>query len=389
MRKTLLLVCVSTALLLFRETSNALPRFALMTGVKCGSCHVNPTGGQMRNDFGAKWGADKLPLEATKDEDFTINPQLSDNVSFGFDYRSQFIYDQHSQTSTFQAMSTALYGDVRLSRKISFYFKQDIVNGTYGGLYNGLYNGTEVYGLARILPGGWYLKGGSFLPDFGWRLDDHTAYTRGGDLGFTGAHVSRGLIFVPNYHDIGVEVGGYLGDLMITSGLFNGTGQTEPLHFEKDKAYTVKLEYMGSLASLNFRLGVSGYGFRSYKIGGITAGLATGDSNLVLMGELDWTHNAMFQSDVVENVDQMAAYAELDYRILQGIWLVGKFDAFDPLEGISDNPDGSPYNSVQRVTAGFEFFPFQFVEVRPEYRIAIEHPNNNDNVALVQMHLWF
>lgn len=389
MRSLLLLGCALLVASLVPASSSALPRFALITGAKCGSCHVNPTGGQMRTDFGTKWGDDKLPLEATKDTDFAINPQVSDNLSFGFDYRSQFIYDQHSQTSTFQAMTTALYGDFRLSRRVSFYFKQDIINGTYGGLYNGLYNGTEVYGLLRIVPGSWYVKGGSFLPDFGWRLDDHTAYTRGGDLGFTGAGFHPGLMFVPNYHDIGVEVGGYLGDLMITSGLFNGTGQTAPIDFDKDKAYTVKLQYMSSLSSLNFLVGASGYGFRSYKIGGIMAGFATGDSNLVFTGEVDWTHNAMAGTTVVENIDQMAVYAELDYRAIQGLWVTGKFDAFDPLEGISDDPAGSPSNSVQRVTLGFEFFPFPFVEVRPQYRIVIQHPSNDNNVALVQFHLWF
>lgn len=391
MRNFVLLAITAAGVFLASSTARALPRFALLMGAKCGSCHVNPTGGQIRSEYGSQWGGDKLSLQATHDDDFTFSPKLSENLSFGLDYRSQFIYDQTLKQTTFQSMTTSLYGAVRLSRKITFLFKQDLVNGTYGSAYNG----TEVYGVAKVLPGNWYIKGGLFLPDFGWRQDDHTAYVRGGDFGIvrsggSGA-VENGLIFTPNYSDLGVEVGGYLGDLMITGGVFNGTGHNYPIDFSKDKAYAAKVEYMGSVDVLTFRVGASGYGFRNFKIGGFTAGFATAESALVVMGEMDWTQHYYdpLLNTVDPNSNAMAAYAEADYRVIQGVWVTGRFDMFDPVEGLADNDLTPATNARKRVTAGLELFPYSFVEIRPQYRFAIEKPRLNDDLGLVQIHLWF
>ena len=391
MNRVLRVLCVAIIVSVVNDLSLALPRFALMMGAKCGSCHVNPTGGQMRNEYGITFSTDKVPLEALRDSEFIFSSKLNDNISIGGDYRGQFFYDDASKTTTFQSMTGSLYGSIRLSRKATFFFKQDIVNGTYGGWFGGTYGGTEAFGIIRPFSGSSYLKGGIFLPDYGWRLDDHTAYTRGGDLGFfqgSGSH--PGLIFVPNYKDIGIEVGGYVESFSVTAGLFNGTGHMAPLDPSKDKAYVGKVEYVGLLSSVNVRLGVSGYGFMSYKMGGVNLGLATGD--VVFLGEVDWTHNRLnplfdpyssIGSPVTESVKSMASYAEADFRMVQGLWLVGKFDMFDPQQGISDD-------ELKRATLGFELFPYSFVEFRPEYRLILGSAGASDNSQfLIQSHFWF
>ncbi len=383
---------LSVLLFIFAQLSLALPRFALITGAKCASCHVNPSGGQMRNDYGTTFSSEFLPLRASRDEDFTFTGKLNDNISIGGDYRSQFIWDQQSQTTTFQSMTTALYGAVKLTKKFSFYFKQDIVNGTYNGLYGGIYNGTEVYGLARPASG-WFIKGGLFLPDYGWRIDDHTAYTRAGDLGFTGAGYHQSLFFVPNYKDLGIEVSGYVENLYLSAGIFNGTGHLSPIDFSKEKSYSGKIEYMGALSSMNYRLGVSGYGYRSFHMGGVQLGISP-DSCLVIFGEMDWTHNTLTITPTVfilnEQANTMAAFAELDYRLIDGVWATGRYDIFDPMRGLADDDATPQTNSVQRVTVGLEVFPYSFVEVRPQFRFTLEKPSVSDNnVGLVQMHVWF
>jgi hypothetical protein len=353
----------------------------------------------MRNEYGISFSMNKLPLESLKDSEFNYSGKLSDNISIGGDYRSQLIYDGASKKTAFQAMTTSLYGSVTLSKKVSFQFKQDIVNGTYNGPNGGIFNGTEVFGIARIFPHGGYIKGGSFLPDYGWKLDDHTAYTRGGDLGFTGAGYHQSLIFVPNYHDIGAEVGLYLDNLFVTAGLFNGTGQLQPIDFSKEKAYTAKLEYMGSLGDGSFRIGASGYGFKQFKMGGLTAGLSTAGNSLVIFGEADWTKNYLFYNyspitsafsmDIADNTNTMAALAEADIQAMQGLWLTGRFDIYDPLRGVGEDDNSPSTNTVKRITIGMEFYPFSFVELRPQYRIVLEQPSVDNDVAFVQMHLWF
>ena len=361
----LVMFCLAT-------TTFALPRFALMTGAKCASCHVNPTGGQMRNDYGASYSTEKLPLTALQDSEFTFSGKLNDNISIGGDYRSQFIYDAAQQQSTFQAMTTTLYGTIRLNKKFSFYYKQDLVNSGYNSL-----NGPEVFVLAKVLPDGWYIKGGDFLPDFGWRIDDHTSSTRGGDF-----IAMPGLIFIPNYKDIGAEVGGYAGGLFLSAGLFNGTGNFKKLDFSNEKAYVGRAEYMGSLSNVNFRIGASGYGYRNFKMYGVNAGI--GGECFALYGEVDWTHNiySPFDGTITDGHKQMAAFTELDYTPLQGLTLTGRFSIFDLEQGVNDN-------EIKQLSLGFEFFPYSFVEVRPQYRINIETPSKSNDYALVQMHVWF
>ncbi|MBI5215328.1 MAG: hypothetical protein HY960_06205 [Ignavibacteriae bacterium] len=369
----------------------AIPRFALMTGAKCGACHTNPTGGQMRTEYGSSFSVDALPIAAHKDDEFTFNPKLTDNITIGGDFRTQFLFDfadngtDGKGKTSFHAMTATLYGSIQLAKKIYFYYKQDFLNPNYGS-----YSGPEVYGLAKILPGNGYVKAGVFLPDYGWRLDDHTSYTRGGDVGVFGSGLfNNGLLFAPNYKDIGIEAGSFFGDLFVTAAVFNGTGDASKVVLSKAKAYTMKVEYTGKADELNFRIGASGYGFKSYKMGGIHAGLAYGD--IVISGEVDWTHHRIFPSPfqpVKEDVNMMAAYAEVDYRAMQGLWFTGKFDMFDPLAGIEDD-DLSTTNSLKRLTIGLEYYPFSFVELRPQYRVVMEKPSVDNDQALVQLHLWF
>ena len=354
------------------DNALALPRFALTTGAKCASCHVNPTGGQMRNEYGISYSTDKLPLETLKDSDFTYSGKLNDNISIGGDYRSQLIYDIDSKRSTLHAMTTTLYGAFKLNTKVTFFYKQDLLNTAYGNR-----SGPEVFAIAKILPGGWYIKGGDFLPEYGWRLDDHTSPTRGGDLIAIG-----GLMWQPNYKDIGVEIGGYAGGLFLAGGLFNGTGNFQKLDFSSDKAYSGRMEFMGNVSDINFRVGASGYGFKNYNLYGLTAGI--GGERVALFGELDWSKNRFSPGNgaITEGVTQMAAFAELDYLLVQGVWLVGRYGVFDANQGIADN-------EVKQLTLGFELFPYSFVELRPQYRINLETPSASNDYGLVQMHVWF
>ena len=390
MHKLLIALSVALLSLVVCEVSVALPRYALLAGAKCGSCHVNPTGGQMRNDYGIQYSLEQMPLAAHKEDDFTLDPKLSESFSIGGDYRGQFLYDFTEDPSdktkgknTFHAMTANIYSSVKIGSKQTFYLRYDLLNPTYKER-----SGPEVYLIAKVLPGNWYIKGGVMLPDFGWRVDDHTAYTRGGDLGYIpGGPFNNGMIFLPNYKDIGVEVGGYLDKLFVTAGLFNGSGNQSRIDFTTDKAYSMKLDYMGSVSDLNFRLGISGYGFRSYKLGGVHAGVAFGD--FVWTGEMDWTHERWDGNTLFIGQNTMAASSEIDYRLMQGLWGTAKYDLFDPMQGETDDDATSATNSLKRVTLGLEFFPYSFIEVRPQYRLNLETPGVENDNALIQMHVWF
>ena len=52
------------SLLILLQIVFALPTYSIEEVTNCMSCHVNPTGGGMRNDYGSNvYALDELPLE--------------------------------------------------------------------------------------------------------------------------------------------------------------------------------------------------------------------------------------------------------------------------------------------------------------------------------------
>lgn len=70
-------------------TAYSYPKFAAYTGEKCVSCHVNPTGGGMRNQYGIKYSKDKLFFKFLSKQNKTtdINTQITKGISMGADMR--------------------------------------------------------------------------------------------------------------------------------------------------------------------------------------------------------------------------------------------------------------------------------------------------------------
>lgn len=343
----------------------------------------------MRNAMGAQFGREQLSLRSTRDDEFEFDANITKDISVGGDFRVQFMYEQFQDRYTSQAMTASLYGAVKLGQKITLFYKQDLINPKYGPFNEGLYSGPEVFGMGRILPKMWYMKFGVFLPNYGWRLDDHTSYIRGGNLGFVGGlPFNFGLIFLPNYKDVGFEIGGNIGNLFLTAGSFNGTGNLEPLRFSTDRAYLGRAEYIVKLSKLNLRAGASYYTYKNYQMGGITAGI--GYSRVVILGEIDWTRNSQQLTFggggpaylILGGRKTMAASGEVDVLAVDGIWAVVKYDIFDPARGISND-------DVSRLTLGLEIFAYPMVEIRPQYRIEMEDANVDNNLMLIQLHFWF
>jgi len=369
------------------SASHSLPRFALITGARCASCHVNPTGGQLRTRYGFTYGIGTLPLPAhtTDDEEGAGNgestpfdPRLTDHITLGADLRTQFLYAPDADVSGFHMMTASVYGNLELTKAISAYMKYDLVNNTYGST-----GGPEIYVVARVLPGRWYLKAGNFLPDYGTRVDDHTGFTRGGDVGFLpGAATSTGLIFTPNYKDVGMEIGGSAGIFEASAGVYNGTGNGRKIDLNGEKAVVARIELATSVGEVNVRIGTSGYLFDLYRMGAIHAGVGTG--GLAVYGEIDFTRNRLDPTGttITTSSNAMAAFVGADLLLSKGVWFTTKGEIFDPSRGTAND-------DVKRVTLGLELFPLPFVEIRPLFRFNIETPSVGNNTGLVQLHVWF
>lgn len=370
MTAALRIVLAALVVSLITDTAGALPRFASREGVKCQSCHVNPSGGGMRSPFGVQYGRDELPVPTWASgfeiEDFST--QLSDFVSVGADFRTLFFYQQRpdtgsssSSTNAFWQMQGDVYMNFRLAKKVSIY------------LDKGIYSGFEIYGLLNVLPGNGFIKVGKFVPNFGLKTDDHTAYVRE----HTGFSAERGRAELT-----GGEIGFSPGAVTISGGVFNardgfggGTGS--------NKAFLGRAEGIFK-ASDEVRIGVGGNVFTREQSSSSRTTLLGGFGsfsyeNLTLLGEVDLIKTRV--SGVTTN--GFVTSVEAGYVVTPGVDLKFGYDFFDRDTDIKSG-------SLSRYSVGLEFFPLSGVEVRPIYRIVKEKPvdvKNDEFHLLIHFYL--
>jgi len=353
-------------LLFFHFESFSLPRFATKLRDKCIDCHYNPTGGIIRNDNGFYYGQNILSMISPRSDEFTMSPKLNDNISIGLDLRGQFLYSQEKSRTDFQDMVGSFYTNINLSKKINVITRYDFVNQLWEG-----------YGVARVLPNGSYIKFGAFQPYYGIRLDDHTAYTRGGDFALlysTGAR--QGLIYDPLYREAGIEMGIYVSNL-----LFLTTSVGSNLAYRtlsKDPTYTARLEITPSIGKFGFLLGGSYAKAEAPRRTDFYGGFAgIGYDRFSILGEFDRA-NDLRAVNLKSNVYMLQA----SYVILLGLEAIIRYDRMDP--DITLDQD-----EISHLIVGFEFIPYSFIEIRPQYRFIMESQKVDNDAFVLQMHIWY
>ncbi|OGU73853.1 MAG: hypothetical protein A2V93_08505 [Ignavibacteria bacterium RBG_16_34_14] len=372
---------LSFLMLIFFSEIHSLPRFSLRGGGgDCLGCHVNPTGGNMRNKSGWGFGKNVLPM-ITPEDDFQMSNKIGDNIQLGLDLRGQTLLktipstDGNKYKIDFQRMTGSIYTNIDLSEKINVFTRYDFIQQIW-----------EAYGVAHILPNNSYVKGGAFQPNYGIRLDDHTAYIRGGDLDLLfSTNVKTGLLYDPRYIETGVELGFYFSDFaFLTASVGNPRSS---LLFEYDPVYTANLKiqpeigenkalfFGGSIAAFRGFIPIIGRVFPEVKMYGGYVGFGIGD--FTIMGEYDMANDYLYKDSA-----STALMVEVAYRIIKGLEAVVRLDRFDPNSDI----DKDEYT---RVIIGFEIFPYSFIEIKPQYRIQMEDPSIDNDSALIQFHIWY
>ncbi|MEO8233230.1 MAG: hypothetical protein ABI638_13180 [Ignavibacteriota bacterium] len=338
----------------------ALPRFAVKLGDKCSDCHYNPSGGGIRSSDGWHWGKNTLSMISERDKDFIMSPRISDNISIGLDYRTQYIYSQSSKRTYFQNMTAALHTNFALSKQINLVGKYDFVNELWEG-----------YGVARILPGNAYIKAGVYTPNFGIRLDDHTAYTR------------EGLIFNPFYREVGVEIGFFEDTWLYASASIGSNLSDATSNYTKDPTYTVRAEITPRFGEVGLMFGGS---YAAVKLGGSEGPLNTdmyggffgfGYDEFSLLAEYDLVKDLS-----IPNTKSNILMLEVAYGILTGLDAVVRYDRIDFNEAVNSD-------EISRMIFGFEFHPYSFIEVRPQYRLVFEDPSIDNDSFVLQLHFWY
>lgn len=338
----------------------ALPRFSIKQSDRCIDCHYNPSGGIIRNEGGWNWGKNTLSMISARDKDFIMSPRISDNISIGLDYRTQYIYSQSSGRTYFQNMTASLYTNFALSKQINLVGKYDFVNELWEG-----------YGIARILPGNGYIKAGVYTPNFGIRLDDHTAYTR------------EGLIFNPFYREAGIEVGFFADDWLYASASAGSNLSDFTSNYTKDPTYTARVEVTPNFGEVGLMLGGS---YTAAKLVGSAGTLNTnlyggffgfGYDEFSLLAEYDLANDLS-----VAGVKSNMLMVEAAYGIVTGLDAVVRYDRIDRNADVDTD-------EINRIIMGFEFHPYSFIEIRPQYRLVLEDPSIDNDSFVLQIHFWY
>jgi len=341
------------------STSFGLPRFSAKVEQKCNLCHVSPTGGGMRNSFGSQYfamtelAAHKTPL----DEIEHFQTQVSEILSLGADLRTQYIYDESAEISTFFQMEGNFYASAQLDDRFS------------ATLNKGLYDGFEIFGTGYILPLEGCFRAGKFQPAYGWRFDDHTSFVR------------ERMLWPPNSSDTGLEFGIYPQGVSANVGFFNGTSGT--FDNGKGKAISSRLEVRKNIAGVGFGLGGSLY-FNDRPNGdanmyGPLYYLNLGSGRVIYLGEIDW----LDLKNQATSTTSFATTHKLSCMLSQGIWIEGQYDFYDPDIDIVDG-------SVARYGIGFNYFPYAFLEISPVFRIYSDKIFDNDYILFnSQIHFFF
>ena len=349
------------ALIAFAGAAQAEPYLAAQMGLKCAQCHVNPTGGGMRNVYGNTFAQTLLAQKRLGAEEDLWTGQVMKFLAVGGNARANFNYEDipnQDASNDFDIEEARAYLDFGvIPNRLSVYIDQRFAPG----------NSTNMEANVRywFKEGAYYVKAGRMYLPFGYRLEDDNAFVR----------QSSGINM--QAPDEGVEFGLELGSWTAQLALSNGAGGGAEL--DTGKQVTTRAEFVKSKwragASLLYNdteLGArSGAGvFGAYTLGPV-----------VLLGEVD-----VFEDDTIgDGTTFLATLAEADWKIRQGHNLKFSYEWFEPDDTIEENEQ-------LRYSLMYEWSPIQFLQLRAgvrKYDGIPQNDNQNRTQAFVQLHGFF
>ncbi len=368
-RSALFLVVVCTTFC----TAQALPKFSLLTGNRCSSCHVSVAGGGQRTDLGWYSYSDVslIPREGSFISGLyaadTSNTFFNGMLMLGLDMRVQTtrsMYVPDAPRKTFPMQGT-LYIDFKPVKELSFDAQLNFF-GLSASAKRVAYPGQKVWAASVS----WQphinypsVRVGQFRPSYGMRYDDHTMFAYS-----IVTETSRQAIVAPEWAEAGAELT-YEGLPGLTAqvGVFGSSGLAE-LKFQDSgrnvsavtgNAPTITARVVGSprflddfintyigasiLNNGNFNLmsGFVGVGLTDY------AGLAV-DYTRIKKGEIVEANNLT---------------AELTVQVWSPVLPFVRYETSSTQQRQNDK------QSVKSTVIGAHIFVVPYVELRPEYRI--------------------
>ncbi len=337
----LLCVVCSTARIALAE-----PYLAVQQGYKCIACHVNPTGGGLRNVFGAIFAENVMAARPLPEGAPVWTGQLlPDLLSIGGDLRADWSRTTTPQSPTLQQFALEqmrLYADVNLiPNGLALYVDEEVAPGAAQSM-----EAYVLYGNTSD----WYLKAGRFYLAFGWRLQDQTAFVRQ----VTGINM--------NTPDNGIELGFERPNWEAQLDLSNGAANAQ-----SGSGYQLTGQIIRTQSI--WRFGIAGSYTQSSAGDREMTGRFAGLPHQISLGEP--CHRSGAQAGYPNGTRSMTpAFAEMDWALRKGHNLKLTYEFYDPELSV-------PNNAQTRWSAVYELTPIPFLQARAGFRRYQGIPQNN------------
>ena len=359
--------------LLLAGAARSEPYLAVRTGAKCMACHVNPTGGGKRTEFGNIFSQTALARERL---DFTTSQavttagaepalwtgKLSEQFGIGSDLRAtaqSVNVPRSDDTLAFNPTRAQLYLEVKpLGERLSIYLDERVAPGSA--------TNRETYALLWFADRSVYVKAGRIFIPFGLRIEDDTAFIRQ----VSGVNFSSSDDGVEG----GLELGPWSANLSITNGAGGGTETNRGKLISSLLTYVQPGWRVGVSASTNFN------GNADRRMQSVFAGLRT--------GIVSWLASAVYITDEgtpTGRLKQWTSLLEGNIEVSKGHNVKLTYEYYDPNTDVREDQRA-------RYSAVWEFVPFQFTQFRVGARKNDGIPQNNAQNAtevFAQWHAFF
>jgi hypothetical protein len=333
-----LLQCLALALCFMAVRAHAEPYLAVQMGLKCGQCHVNPTGGGLRTAYGDVFAQTLLPQKHIDTGNDVWTGDISKFIRIGGDLRFDGSVTQVPNTktlNTFTLEQTRVYLEANVipERLLVYVDEQVAPNGAQS---------REAYGVYWSANHDWYVKAGEMYLPFGLRLQDQSAFI----LTTSGINMTTS--------DNGVEFGWEHGHWDTQFAISDGTGGASTT--DNGKQYSGQLMWVdsryrvGAAANLNNKSGGNKSAFALF------GGVRTGPISWLAQAEyID--DKSLVEDATINGQKQLASLVEANWLIMRGNNLKITSEFFDPDHRIRND-------NQTRWSAVYEWTPIQFVQLR-------------------------
>lgn len=344
------------------ELSRAEPYLAVRMGLKCSTCHVNPTGGGMRTAFGEAWSQTVLPAKHVDiGGDTSWTGEIGKYFAVGGDLRANATYTRipnESSQSDFDLEEMRVYLEGRvIPDRLSIYIDQRLAPGSS--------TNAEAYGKLWFGDHRFYVKAGQMFLPYGLRLQDDSAFIR----------QVPGINFATPDHGVefGLDTANWSAQIAVSNGTAGGP------ELDNGKQFSLRAERVMAAWRLgaSFNLNHTDTGNRQMQ--NLFAGLRTGP--VAWLAEADYIDD----KSLAPERKQWAGLIEANWAMLPGQNLKLTAENFDPSTDISEDQQ-------VRYSLLWEFTPMQFVQLRLGIRHYDGIPQNdrqNRDVAFLQLHGYF